>query len=217
VTRADRGDRIQHLITLVSVAVFISLSSVLLCAEDSTFCRRRVDAESGEPHAAGVVAWFQRDEHVFRLDVFMDQTALVDVAERRCHTNRRSQEPRHIDCLRPVPIENAVERFAARVDENKNGPFFVACERQRFGRPRWLKFGRKRVFVLKASQTLEQRLFRGRSHDQKGHVVAALSGAVRGEFRAIADSLQHVLRRCCHLRAHSSPGGALQNVNRPAS
>src|ERR1700683_808408 len=26
------------------------------------------DAESGEPYVAGVVAWFQRDEHVLRLD-----------------------------------------------------------------------------------------------------------------------------------------------------
>ena len=118
------------------------------------------DAKSGEPDMAGVVAWFKRDEHVLGLDVFMDQTALVGVAERRRHANRKSQEPRHIECLLPVPIENAVERFAARVGENKNGPSFVACERQRFGRPRRLKFGRERVFVLKASQTLGQRLFR---------------------------------------------------------
>ena len=69
--------------------------------------------------------------------------------------------------LLPVPIENAVERFAARVGENKNGPSFVARERQRFGRPCGLKFGRERVFVLKASQTLEQRLFCSRSHYQK--------------------------------------------------
>ena len=98
----------------------------------------------------------------------------------------------------PVPIENAVERFAARVVENKDRPSFVACERQRLGRPRWLKFGCERVFVLKASQTLGQRLFRGRSHYQKGHVVAALPGAVKREFRAVADRLQHVLRCSCH-------------------
>ena len=100
--------------------------------------------------------------------------------------------------LLPVPIENAVERFAARVGENKNGPSFVACERQRFGRPRWLKFGRERVFVLKASQTLEQRLFRSRSHYQKGGLIAALPRAIKREFRAVADRLQHVLRCSCH-------------------
>ena len=116
------------------------------------------------------------DEHVLRLDVFMDQTALMDVAERRRHANRKSQEPRHIEWLLPVPIENAVERFAARVGENKDCPSFVARERQRLGRPRWLKFGCERVFVLKASQTLGQRLFRGRSHHQKGHVDCRAAG-----------------------------------------
>ena len=32
----------------------------------------------------------ERDEHVLGLDVFMDQTALVDVAERRCHVNGKA-------------------------------------------------------------------------------------------------------------------------------
>jgi hypothetical protein len=61
-----------------------------------------------------------------------------------------------------------------------------------------LKFGRERVFVLKASQTLEQRLCRSRSHDQKGHVVAAPPGAIKRKFRAIADWLQNVHRCCRH-------------------
>ena len=61
------------------------------------------DAKAGEPDMAGVVAWFQRDEHVLGLDVFMDQTVLMDVAERRCHANRKSQEPRHIEWLAARP------------------------------------------------------------------------------------------------------------------
>jgi len=140
---------------------------------------------------ASVVGWFKRDEHVLGLDVFMDQTALMYVAERRRHSDRKSQEPRHIECRLPVPIENAVERFAARVGENKNGPSFVACEREGFGRPRRLQFGRERIFVLKASQTPEQR---SRSHYQQGRWVAPLPGAVKDEFRAVADWLQRVLR-----------------------
>ncbi len=50
----------------------------------------------------------------------MDETVLMDVAERRRHADRKSQEPRHIECLLPVPIENAVERFAARVGEKRS-------------------------------------------------------------------------------------------------
>jgi hypothetical protein len=136
--------------------------------------------------------------YVLRLEVFVDKTALVDVAERRRHANCKSQEPRHIECLLLVAIENAVERFAARVGENKDGPFFVTRESHRFGRPRCVEFGRERVFVLKASQTLGQRSFRRRSHDQKGHVVAALPGPVKHELRAISDWLQRVLRSSWH-------------------
>jgi hypothetical protein len=71
-------------------------------------------------------------------------------------------------------------------------------ERQRLGRPRGLKFGLERVFVLKASQTLERRRFCGRSNRQKRHWIAALSDPVKREFRVIADWLQHILRCSCH-------------------
>ena len=40
------------------------------------------DAKAGEPHVAGVV-----DEHVLGLDVFVDQTTLVSMAERRCQVD----------------------------------------------------------------------------------------------------------------------------------
>ena len=158
----------------------------------------RRKAKAGEPHPSGVAAWFQCDEYVLGLDVFMDQTALMDVAERRRHANRKSQEPRHVECLLPVPIENAVERFAARVGENKDCAPFMARERQGPDRPCGIKVGCERVFVLKASQALGRWLFRGRSYYKHGRWVAVLSAAVKREFRAIADWFQHVLRRSCH-------------------
>jgi hypothetical protein len=138
------------------------------------------------------------DQHIPGLDVFVDQTALVGTAERRCQANRDSQESGQIERLVPFPLKNAVERLTARVGENKDCPSFVTRERQRPGRPRGFKFGCERVFVLKASQTLGQRLFCGRSYYQDGRRVAMLSGAVKREFRAIADWLQHVLRIGCH-------------------
>src|ERR1700722_19175016 len=65
-----------------------------------------------------------------------------------------------------------------------------------------LKFGRERVFVLKASQILRQGLIRSRSYWQGRRRVAVRSGTVKGEFRTpIADWLQQVLRCGCHLRA----------------
>src|SRR5208283_2178407 len=90
------------------------------------------DAETGEPHVASVAAWFQCDDHVLRLEVLMDKTVLMELAERCRHANCNNEEPRHIQWLLPVPTENAVEGFAARIGENEKGPSLVACERQRF-------------------------------------------------------------------------------------
>src|SRR5580704_5416363 len=95
----------------------------------------------------------------------------------------------------PLPLNNAVERLTAWVGENKDGPSIVTRERKRLGRPRGLKFGCERVFVLKASQTLGRRRFCVRSNRQKRHWIAALPAAVKSEFRSIADWLQHVVRR----------------------
>jgi hypothetical protein len=36
---------------------------------------------------SGVAAWLQGDEYILRPDVFVDQTALMDVAERRRQVN----------------------------------------------------------------------------------------------------------------------------------
>ena len=138
------------------------------------------------------------DEHVLGLEVFVDQTMLVGMAERRCQVNGKGQKTRQIERLVPVPLKNAVERLTARIGKNKDCPPFVTRERQRLRRPRGLKFGCEREFVLKASQTPGRRWFCGRSDHQKGHWIAALPRAVQREFRSIADGLQHVLRSCCH-------------------
>src|SRR5258708_2609074 len=102
-----------------------------------------------------------------------------------------------LERLRRVKFQNAVERLTARVGENKDCPSVVKRERQRLGRPRGLKFGCEGVFVLKASQTLGQRLFRGRSYYQDGRRVAVLSGAVKPEFRTFTDGVQKELGRFC--------------------
>ena len=75
----------------------------------------RRDAKAGEPYVAGVVG-----EHVPRLDVFVDQTALVGMAERRRQADCKPQETGRINwlflaLLKPVPIENAVQGLTARV------------------------------------------------------------------------------------------------------
>ena len=58
------------------------------------------DAKAGEPDVAGVV-----DEHVLGLDVFVDQTALVGMAERRCQANGKAQKASQIEWLLPRPAQ----------------------------------------------------------------------------------------------------------------
>jgi hypothetical protein len=138
------------------------------------------------------------DEHVLGIDVFVDQTALVNMAERRCQVNGNVQKTRQIDRLLPIPLKNPIERLTTRVGENKDCPSFVTREGQGLGRPRRLKFGCEGVFVLQASQILGRRLFCGRSNRQKGHWIVAPSAAIKREACSIADWLQHILRMCCH-------------------
>jgi hypothetical protein len=105
---------------------------------------------------------------------------------------------RQIERLPAIPIENAVERLTAWVGENEDGPSFVTRERQRPGCPGGLKLGGERVFVLKTSQTLWPRRFRGWRNGQKRRWIAALPGTVKREFRPLADRFQHILGSGCH-------------------
>jgi hypothetical protein len=134
------------------------------------------------------------DKHVFGLDVFVDQTALVSVAERRRQSDGNAQEVSRLERLLSILFENEVEGFAAWVGENKDGPSFMTRERYRFGRPGRFKFGCKRVFVFKPSQTLGKWLLCGGSDHQKRLLIAALPCAVKRDFRGNADRFQHVLR-----------------------
>src|SRR5579863_1509440 len=119
------------------------------------------------------------------------------MADRRCQVNGKTQKADEIERLHSVPLKNAVERLTARVGENKDCPPFVTRQSQRLGRPRGLKFGCERVFVLQSPQTLGQRLFRRRSHHQDRRWVSVLSRAIKGEFRTFSDGLQEELRRFC--------------------
>ena len=61
------------------------------------------DAKAGEAYVAGAV-----NEYIFGLDIFVDQTTLVGMAERRCQVNGKAQEMRQIERVFPIPLQNAV-------------------------------------------------------------------------------------------------------------
>jgi len=103
------------------------------------------------------------DEYVLRLDVFMYQTSLMDVAERRSQANREVQKTSHIEWLFPVLIQNVVEELTAGIREYKNCLALVARKCERLSRPGGIQFRCKGVFVFKSSQILRQWSFRGES------------------------------------------------------
>jgi hypothetical protein len=137
------------------------------------------NSEAGEPYVVGVV-----DEHISRLDVFMDEAVLMDLAESCRQADGDVQGATQIERLPLVPLKNLVQRFTARVVEYKDCPPFVTGERQRRGCPRGLKFGGERVFVFEAPEALRRRLFRGWRHYQDRRWVAGLPAAIKGEVWA---------------------------------
>ena len=158
----------------------------------------RRDPESGQPHAAGRV-----EEHVRRLDVLVNEAALVDLAERASQGNRGAQDRRQIT----GSTEHAIDRLAARILEHEHHALLVPDERQRPHRPCGIELGREGIFVLEAFEGRRRRRRRdGREHeDLRGgrrrdlRRVSRLAAAVQDELAAVAQRLQHVSGKVCHV------------------
>ena len=150
---------------------------------------------------AGVV-----DEHVRRLDVFMNKTTPMDLAECCRQADSDVQDAGQIERLSLVPLKNQIQGLTARVLEYEDRPPFVTSERQRLGCPRGIEFGCERVFVLEPPKTLRRRMFRGECHCQDRRWVARLPAAVQCEVRAFPEGLQQVPGRPCD-GGHSSSHG----------
>ena len=110
--------------------------------------------ESGDPRAAGDV-----NEHVRRLNVLMNQTTAVDLAERCRQADSDLQDAGQIERSSLVPGKNQIQGLTSAIFEYEDRPTFVTSERQWFGCPRWFKFGGERVFVLEPPEVLRRRLF----------------------------------------------------------
>jgi hypothetical protein len=80
-------------------------------------------------------------EYVLRLDVFVDQAAFMEMAERARQANCQAEKTGWIEKLLPLLLHNAVQRLTAWVGEKKDGPSFMTRECQRLGRPGGRKLG----------------------------------------------------------------------------
>ena len=109
------------------------------------------DPEADEPDVAGGI-----DEHVGRLDVFVYETAPMDLAECWRQANSDAQDAGQIERLVPeLPLKKQIQGLTARICEYQDRPALVTSERQRLGCPRGIEFGCERVFVLEPAKALE--------------------------------------------------------------
>jgi hypothetical protein len=94
------------------------------------------NSEADEPYVSGVV-----DEHIRRLNVFVDEAVPVDLAECFRKANGDAQEASQIEGLPFVPIEKLIQGLTARVLNYEDRPPFVTSEGQRPGCPRGVEVG----------------------------------------------------------------------------
>jgi hypothetical protein len=147
----------------------------------------RRNPEPSEPYLPSIV-----DEHIRRLDVFMDKAVPMDLAECFRQANSDAQEERQFERLPLVLLKNPIQRITARVLKYEDRPPVVTSERQRLGCPCGIEVCCERVFMLQPPKSLRGRLFRGEWNRKDRRWVAILSPAVKGEVPAFPEELQHV-------------------------
>ncbi len=155
------------------------------------------------------------DQDIGRLDVLVDETALVDLAQRRrrCAIARRRKLPTSMGApSRPL------ERLAARVLEHQHGPPLVLHQRNRPHGPAGLERGPQRIFVLEPPQACRRGMLANRCHDEnpgETTVRRARAHAPIEDARTIlVERLERVVRKIdhggllCHTPAYSAGADA---------
>ena len=104
--------------------------------------KARRNAEPHQPHLAGRVV----EQDVGRLDVFMDEPALVKLTQSRGNSAAEAQEAPYLQ----GPTEQPIDRPTARILEHQHGSIGFAHEVQRPHRPRRVEFVLQFVFVRQA-------------------------------------------------------------------
>jgi hypothetical protein len=95
----------------------------------------RRDSEAGKPYAVVV------DEHIFRVDVLMCESAPMDLAKCCRQSDSDTQSALHIERLPMASFKNPIQRLTAWVFEYKDSSPFVTTESQRSGCPSGIEFG----------------------------------------------------------------------------
>jgi hypothetical protein len=96
----------------------------------------RRDSEAGKPYAVVVV-----DEHIFRFDVLMCESAPMDLAKCCRQPDGNTQDSGEIERVPVASLKNPIQRLTTRVSEDEDRSPFVTTERQRLGCPYRIEFG----------------------------------------------------------------------------
>ena len=158
-------------------------------------------------------------QDIGRLDVLVDEPALMDLAQRSRDADGEAQEASHLHRR----AEQPVERLAARILQHQHGPAAVADELQRSRRPRSVQRVLQSKFMRQAIEGRRCRMLRGGKHGQ--HDVPAAIGilAPRAAEDAIAvlpQDLEVALSVCaepnrCVQLPNSTIGLAALGLRRP--
>ena len=112
----------------------------------------------------------QFDQNIGRLDVLVDEAALVRLAERVGDADREAQEASRLHRFADKPLE----RFAARILEQQRRSAAFADKRERPRRPCGVEFLLQFVFVREALDDRRKRMLRGGQHGQRRAAALAV-------------------------------------------
>ena len=148
------------------------------------------------------------EQDIGRLDVLVDEPALVQLTESVGDVDREAQEAPHLHGL----AEQPAERLAARVLEHQHGPTGIAHELQRPRRPRLVELILEFVFMRESIEARAGRLVGGRQNDQHGAPVAIIVQAPpfsEDAFAVLPQNLRDTVqvRAVLQMRRHLSNSG----------
>src|SRR5208337_2979781 len=115
-------------------------------------------------------------------DVLVDEAALMRLSESGRDVDGEAHEPPRFH----GPAEEALERLAARVLEQKGGAALIAHKVKRSRRPGRVKLVLQPVFVRKAIDGGRRRMLRDGKRDQNRIEAAACGAASPAAERALA-------------------------------
>src|SRR6516225_3768713 len=111
-------------------------------------CRSR-DRRDAMPNPVSRTCPSAQSTNISWLDVFVDEPALMKLAQSRGNSDSQAQEASYLH----GPTEQTVERLAAQIIEHQHGPTGVAHEGQRSRRPCSVELIFQLVFVREAIES----------------------------------------------------------------